>query len=178
MRTERYCWSCGDRLFNKKLKFCSDECQVKWFTHSVYGSSCTGWSGSKLRGYPLISGRPCPKRASRWVYEKKHGRIPAGMEILHTCDNPECLNIRHLRIGTHADNMREMADKGRSSRGELRPGAKQSDSDVVRIRKEYDAVRRSGRSKQERIIIRLSQKYGISHGGMMKVVKRKTYKHL
>jgi hypothetical protein len=45
------------------------------------------------------------------VYQVTHGHRP--VEILHTCDYPRCFEVSHLRGGTHAENMQDMAAKGR-----------------------------------------------------------------
>lgn len=51
-------------------------------------------------------------RLSVWL----DGRdIPDGMHVLHECDNPPCVNPRHLKVGTRSQNMRDMVARGRHS---------------------------------------------------------------
>ncbi len=52
-------------------------------------------------------------RSHRVAYQLVKGDIASGMLILHECDNPQCVNPDHLRQGTHTENMREKAAKGR-----------------------------------------------------------------
>lgn len=51
--------------------------------------------------------------AHRVAWEEAHGPIPDGLEVLHLCDNPPCINLDHLVLGTHAANMYDAASKGR-----------------------------------------------------------------
>lgn len=73
------------------------------------------------------------------MWSATHGEIPAGLSVLHRCDNPPCCNPAHLFLGTRADNVADMIAKGRDRRGRF-PGekcnfAKLKESDVVEIRK-------------------------------------------
>jgi hypothetical protein len=54
--------------------------------------------------------------AHRAAWELHKGAIPPNMYVLHKCDNPPCINVDHLFIGTQKDNMQDMARKGRQSR--------------------------------------------------------------
>lgn len=52
--------------------------------------------------------------AHRFAWEQANGRrIPAGMVIMHACDNPRCVNPAHLSVGTQADNIHDSIRKGR-----------------------------------------------------------------
>jgi hypothetical protein len=82
------------------------------------GDQCWEWQGYRTDdGY----GRFYSARlAHRAVYATLCGSVPTGQEVCHTCDNPPCCNPSHLFLGAHADNMRDMARKGRASHSRLR----------------------------------------------------------
>lgn len=72
-------------------------------------------------GYGMASvkenGKWRARRVHRVVWAEVHGPIPEGMFVCHHCDNPPCINIDHLFLGTPADNMRDRDAKGRNARG-------------------------------------------------------------
>ena len=78
---------------------------------------CMEWPGTRIsKGYGSVFSRVTkrPVYMHRVVYEAAFGPIPDGMCVRHKCDNPPCCNPNHLEVGTHADNMRDMAERGRS----------------------------------------------------------------
>ena len=63
-------------------------------------------------GYPMI-GMQCLHRIS-WVLH--NGAIPDGLWVLHNCNNKLCVNPGHLRLGTHIENMDDVAKVGHPRR--------------------------------------------------------------
>jgi len=51
--------------------------------------------------------------AHRNAYIEANGEIPKGMQVMHICDNPKCINPKHLKLGTRSDNMKDCVNKGR-----------------------------------------------------------------
>lgn len=89
-----------------------------WANVLVAGSDeCWKWTGRAHEdGYGVIYFNRKYWRASRlsWVLFGGNGPIPSGMVIMHTCDNPPCVNPAHLVLGTHLDNRRDCINKGRA----------------------------------------------------------------
>lgn len=77
-------------------------------------SGCIEWVGHKhCQGYGRLMHQGKMWLAHRLVYTLLLGDIPQGLELLHSCDNPACCNVNHLRPGTHLDNMRDASEKQR-----------------------------------------------------------------
>lgn len=76
-----------------------------------------------------------PQPIMRFVYEQKYGLIPKGMVIRHTCDNPACINIDHLLMGTLAENNKDRHVRGRDARnnGIVNGNSKLNESQVREI---------------------------------------------
>lgn len=60
-----------------------------------------------------VNGKATTLYAHRLQFEHHYGAIPDGFEVMHTCDNPKCINPDHLLAGTHVDNMADQMRKRR-----------------------------------------------------------------
>jgi hypothetical protein len=98
------------------------------------GTGCWLWmAGRDSWGYGVfwMGGRQC--RANRVCFELTSGPIPEGKQVLHRCDNPQCVNPEHLFLGTNRDNVDDKVAKGRQPRGETNGRAKLSDEQAAEI---------------------------------------------
>lgn len=83
---------------------------------------CWIWNGATYQnGYGWLKAFGQVVSAHRLSFELHKGPIPKGMHILHSCDVKACVNPDHLRAGTHADNMKEAADRGLMRSGARHP---------------------------------------------------------
>lgn len=113
------------RVFNSKVQRALDS------------QECWIWTGSKdTHGYGTFGYDGKAWCAHRFAWFAKFGEIPGGMFVCHHCDNPICVNLSHLFLGTCADNNHDMMSKGRfrTPRGELRPNSKLSFPIAVSVR--------------------------------------------
>lgn len=129
--------------------------------------SCWLWTGS-VRGnnkYGVFEIAGKPIQAHRFSWELHHGLIPVGQCVLHRCDTPRCVNPSHLFLGTHQQNMADMAAKGRAPKncGEKCGTSKLTDAQVLDIR-----TRRAAGEKQSSI----AESYGLTQQAISYVCLR------
>lgn len=97
-------------------------------------NGCIEWTASTdLKGYGCFRSMPGQYRAPRVSYILFKGEIPEGLSVLHSCDNPACVNPDHLRVGTPAENSADMVHRGHSTRGSKQPNAKLDEDSALRI---------------------------------------------
>lgn len=105
--------------------------------------------------------------AHRFAWAYTHGPIPKGLCICHHCDNPPCCNPRHLFIGTQADNVRDMWNKGRGQRYRAR-----LTSECV------TEIRRAHATGQFAKWSDLGRQFGIEGGHAQQIVLRQIWRHV
>lgn len=77
---------------------------------------CQEWLGATARGYGVIGSGGHDGRnllAHRLALTLSGVEVPDHLFVLHRCDNPRCVRVSHLFVGTNTDNMRDMVAKGR-----------------------------------------------------------------
>jgi hypothetical protein len=133
-------------------------------------TGCIEWVGYRNNdGYGMIN------RSGKMIgthclsYELKHGPIPKGLCVCHSCDNPACCNEEHLYLDTHAGNMADRDAKERSAKGESNGRAKLTEYDVVVIRRRLAA----GETHRK-----IAAAFGVAQSAIDKIKTGRTWSHL
>lgn len=113
-------------------------------------------------------------RSHRLAYAQAHGLQLSdlnGVIVRHACDNRACINPAHLVLGTQADNMHDMAARGRNRqpKGERNAKAKLTEAAVVQIR----ARLANGDACRE-----IALDYGVCNSQISRISTRKTWSHV
>jgi hypothetical protein len=108
--------------------------------------------------------------AHRKVWTEANGPIPDGMKICHHCDNPACVNLEHLFMGTHQDNMDDMVAKGRKRRGEQHANHVLTEQDVIAIRGVH--------AKGDNSLREIGEMFGVTYQTIWMIVTRQQWKHV
>jgi hypothetical protein len=136
-------------------------------------SKCWIWKGARNRdGYGTFwngdwvdrkKHRPRIVLAHRWAYEHFVGPITDGLYVLHSCDEPACVNPEHLFLGTQRDNVVDMHNKKRSPQsGESNGNSKLTAVQISEIRARY-----TGTHGQQTA---LGKEFGVSQATISKIV--------
>lgn len=125
--------------------------------------ACWPWMGYRNEaGYgsfalaPGRRGHHKPTGAHRAAVIFTSGPITGRQVVRHTCDNPPCVNPRHLLVGSYSDNNRDMVERGRNH---IQAGVgRKLDPDAVR------EIRASAQSPNQ-----LARRYGVSRALVRKI---------
>jgi hypothetical protein len=195
LKIPRSCERCGKEFLARPCdirrgrgRFCSHLCCNLVVGHRRYtplqeafrlrvGSAtptgCLPWTGHCGEwGYGQVSVRLVSgwrsQRAHRVAWELANGPIPAGLCVLHRCDNPPCVNVEHLFLGTLAVNSADMIAKGRSTRGQKNPRAKLTEEMIRFIRAHAGEMTQA----------ELADTFNVTQTTISCIITRKIWKHL
>lgn len=109
----------------------------RFISKVIKSEDCWSWTGSTYRfGYGhfrrKINGKWVMYKAHRYSYEYFIGEIPSRALVCHKCDNPSCVNPKHLFTGSHKDNSDDMYRKGRKSKIIRNPKHRLLSMDIAR----------------------------------------------
>ena len=138
------------------------------------GDECWLWIGTvnKLRGgYGQLRSNNRSFRAHRVSWELHFGQVSTGLDVLHHCDNPPCVNPSHLFLGTQTDNSADMWAKGRG-RYVAQPGSKNGRAKLTEEKVSHilDLYASGGFTQKE-----LAQRFAISPCSVWEIVHGKKW---
>ncbi len=129
---------------------------------------CVVWTAAKNKdGYGYLRVRTKIWKAHRYAWVLVNGPIPPEVCVCHRCDNPSCVNVEHLFLGTHQENMQDMVEKGRSPNN---LGEKNPNSILTVV--EVAAIRADRVSKVKEI----ARKYNVSANLIYKIRQNKLWR--
>lgn len=126
---------------------------------------CWEWKASTTKnGYGHLVFNYETLYAHRAMWECMNGKIPDGLDVLHSCDNPSCVNPDHLFLGTHQDNMRDRNSKARFGTAKL------SVENVREIRNLFNDGHQTP--------AQLSERFDINRQAVYNIVNHKSWKDI
>lgn len=133
--------------------------------------NCWPWTGYKDRcGYGIFYFNGVNIPAHRFSYLMHKGNIFKNLLVLHSCDNPRCVNPGHLSLGTVKDNIQDKVNRNRQYRpqGEKSPNAKLTEKQVREILKKQNHFSQ----------IELGKEYNIRAQSIGKIINGERWKHI
>lgn len=130
-------------VFQEERSFSKHATRTKPIQYEVTTSGCWSCISHKKDkdGYVRLRRSKKDVYLHRLVYEQEVGKIPEGLVILHSCDNPSCINPDHLSVGTIAENQLDKVKKNRQAKGSQNGNSKLTEEQVLEIRADNRPVK-------------------------------------
>ena len=129
---------------------------------------CHIWLGATggHMGYGHIKVNGRVENTHRVSWELYRGKVPDGMNVLHTCDIPTCVNPDHLFIGDHRANMDDKKSKRRAPHGSKHHKRVVSEKEVIEIRSSAASVSE------------LAARFSLGYGTVWQIKNQKRWKYV
>lgn len=131
---------------------------------------CVVWPFARnKKGYPQICRHNTDLGAHREICIEAHGPPPTpAHQAAHSCDNPSCINPRHLAWETQSENELDKRRSGTVIRGENHPFRKLTEKQVREIRS-------IGSTMSQAL---LGARFGISQTQIGSILRRESWNHI
>lgn len=94
---------------------------TNFWSHVEKTETCWNWTASKMKGgYGKLRFNGKDYAAHRFAYEMTGNTIPDGMDLDHTCHNPACVRLDHLRVATRKQNNENLSGAYKNSKSGVR----------------------------------------------------------
>lgn len=198
------CLQCGieGRPIARTVPFCSSRCRVvaagrgvfipadaeRFAAKTTRDGDCLVFTGDlNHAGYGAFYVGRFSVRAHRFSWTMVNGPIPPGLDVSHRCHRRACVEVKHLYLAPHRENMAHSARDGRMAtgarhgrsttptvwpRGESIPGSKLTAADVVEIRRCHQPRKRGAG------VVVLARRFGVSRETVRAIINGKTWTHV
>lgn len=138
---------------------------------AMQDDECVVWEKNMIEGKPYgrVYYEGNMRHAARAIYSIVHGPIPEGLVVRHKCKTKTCVNINHLELGTHRDNMHDKFRDGTLPCGENHSKAVISEAVILDVFYRW----------KEGVSLRyLAKMYDVPEGALWQARQGNNWKHL
>lgn len=139
------------------------------YSHTIENENgCLEWQKCKDKdgyGVTSIKGRKLPAHRALWALKNSPEEI-LGRYVLHTCNNPSCIKLEHLYLGSQKDNVQDQIQNGTFVRGSKNGKSLLDELSVEHIRSSSFSINA------------LAKYYDVSYQTVWDVRKRRSWRHL